>query len=168
MAIADDLQNAHERDLQLGILVDEHGVRLVSGNVFEDISRLAFEHLAQHVERAEANRPDFAGLDAREIDVGDSHLVSKLVQRDMPIRHDLVEMKNDWHRIRTYIVSSESSCKRTPYWNTKENANATDAPIIGAKLIGMISLPPVDTYPEFNPAYWTNPICPEMTTSTMA
>ena len=98
MAIADDLQNAHERGLQLGILVDEHGVRLVSGNVFEDISRLAFEHLAQHVERAEANRPDFAGLDAREIDVGDSHLVSKLVQRDMPIRHDLVEMKNDWHR----------------------------------------------------------------------
>ena len=50
MAIADDLQNAHERGLQLGILVDEHGVRLVSGNVFEDISRLAFEHLAQHVE----------------------------------------------------------------------------------------------------------------------
>ena len=98
MAIADDLQNAHERDLQLGILVDEHGVRLVSGNVFEDISRLAFEHLAQHVERAEANRPDFAGLDAREIDVGDSHLVSKLVQRDMPIRHDLVKMKNDRHR----------------------------------------------------------------------
>ena len=98
MAIADDLQNAHERGLQLGILVDEHGVRLVSGNVFEDISRLAFEHLAQHVERAEANRPDFAGLDAREIDVGDSHLVSKLVQRDMPIRHDLVKMKNDRHR----------------------------------------------------------------------
>ena len=98
MAIADDLQNAHERDLQLGILVDEHGVRLVGGNVFEDISRLAFEHLAQHVERAEANRPDFACLDAREIDVGDSHLVSKLVQRDMPIRHDLVKMKNDWHR----------------------------------------------------------------------
>ena len=98
MAIADDLQNAHERGLQLGILVDEHGVRLVSGNVFEDISRLAIEHLAQHVERAEANRPDFAGLDAREIDVGDSHLVSKLVQRDMPIRHDLVKMKNDWHR----------------------------------------------------------------------
>ena len=45
MAIADDLQNAHERGLQLGILVDEHGVRLVSGNVFEDISRLAFERL---------------------------------------------------------------------------------------------------------------------------
>ena len=98
MAIADDLQNAHERDLQLGILVDEHGIRLVGGDVFEDISRLAFEHLAQHVERAEANRPDFAGLDAREIDVGDSHLVSKLVQRDMPIRHDLVKMKNDRHR----------------------------------------------------------------------
>lgn len=98
MAIADDLQNAHERGLQLGILVDEHGIRLVGGDVFEDISRLAFEHLAQHVERAEANRPDFAGLDAREIDVGDSHLVSKLVQRDMPIRHDLVKMKNDRHR----------------------------------------------------------------------
>ena len=98
MAIADDLQNAHERGLQLGILVDEHGVRLVSGNVFEDISRLAFEHLAQHVKRAETDGPDFACLDAREVDVGDSHLVSKLVQRDMPIRHDLVEMKNDWHR----------------------------------------------------------------------
>ena len=98
MAIADDLQNAHERGLQLGILVDEHGVRLVSGNVFEDISRLAFEHLAQHVKRAETDGPDFACLDAREIDVGDSHLVSKLVQRDMPIRHDLVKMKNDWHR----------------------------------------------------------------------
>ena len=53
MAIADDLQNAHERDLQLGILVDEHGIRLVGGDVFEDISRLAFEHLAQHVKRAE-------------------------------------------------------------------------------------------------------------------
>ena len=98
MAIADDLQNAHERDLQLGILVDEHGVRLVGGNVFEDISRLAFEHLAQHVKRAETDGPDFACLDAREVDVGDSHLVSKLVQRDMPIRHDLVKMKNDWHR----------------------------------------------------------------------
>lgn len=98
MAIADDLQNAHERGLQLGILVDEHGVRLVSGNVFEDISRLAFEHLAQHVKRAETDGPDFACLDAREVDVGDSHLVSKLVQRDMPIRHDLVKMKNDWHR----------------------------------------------------------------------
>lgn len=48
MAIADDLQNAHERDLQLGILVDEHGIRLVGGDVFEDISRLTFEHLAQH------------------------------------------------------------------------------------------------------------------------
>ena len=98
MAIADDLQNAHERDLQLGILVDEHGIRLVGGDVFEDISRLAFEHLAQHVERAETDGPDFACLDAREVDVGDSHLVSKLVQRDMPIRHDLVKMKNDWHR----------------------------------------------------------------------
>lgn len=98
MAIADDLQNAHERDLQLGILVDEHGVRLVGGNVFEDISRLAFEHLAQHIKRAETDGPDFACLDAREVDVGDSHLVSKLVQRDMPIRHDLVKMKNDWHR----------------------------------------------------------------------
>ena len=98
MAIADDLQNAHERGLQLGILVDEHGVRLVGGNVFEDISRLAFKHLAQHVERAETDGSDFACLDAREIDVGDSHLVSKLVQRDMPIRHDLVKMKNDWHR----------------------------------------------------------------------
>ena len=98
MAIADDLQNAHERDLQLGILVDEHGIRLVGGDVFEDISRLTFEHLAQHVERAETDGPDFACLDAREIDVGDSHLVSKLVQRDMPIRHDLVKMKNDRHR----------------------------------------------------------------------
>lgn len=114
MAIADDLQNAHERDLQLGILVNEHGIRLVGGNVFEDISRLAFEHLAQHVERAEADGPDFAGFDAREIDVGDSHLVSKLVQRDMPIRHDLVKMKNDWHRT-TYRVSSEKFCRRTPY-----------------------------------------------------
>ena len=98
MAIADDLQNAHERDLQLGILVDEHGIRLVGGDVFEDISRLTFEHLAQHVKRAETDGPDFACLDAREVDVGDSHLVSKLVQRDMPIRHDLVKMKNDWHR----------------------------------------------------------------------
>lgn len=98
MAIADDLQNAHERGLQLGILVDEHGIRLVGGDVFEDISRLTFEHLAQHVERAETDGSDFACLDAREIDVGDSHLVSKLVQRDMPIRHDLVKMKNDWHR----------------------------------------------------------------------
>ena len=98
MAIADDLQNAHERDLQLGILVDEHGIRLVGGDVFEDISRLTFEHLAQHVKRAETDGPDFACLDAREIDVGDSHLVSKLVQRDMPIRHDLVKRKNDRHR----------------------------------------------------------------------
>lgn len=98
MAIADDLQNAHERGLQLGILVDEHGIRLVGGDVFEDISRLTFEHLAQHVKRAETDGPDFACLDAREIDVGDSHLVSKLVQRDMPIRHDLVKMKNDRHR----------------------------------------------------------------------
>ena len=130
MAIADDLQNAHERGLQLGILVDEHGVRLVGGNVFEDISRLAFKHLAQHVERAETDGSDFACLDAREIDVGDSHLVSKLVQRDMPIRHDLVEMKNDWHRIRTYKVSSESFCRSMPYLNTKEKANTTAAAII--------------------------------------
>ena len=135
MAIADDLQNAHERDLQLGILVDEHGIRLVGGDVFEDISRLAFKHLAQHVERAETDCPDLAGLDAREIDVGDSHLISKLVQRDMPIRHDLVKMKNDWHRIRTYIVSSESSCKRTPYLNTKEKANTTAAATKGNRLI---------------------------------
>ena len=98
MTIADDLQNAHERGLQLGVLVDEHGIRLVGGDVVEDISRLTFEHLAQHVERAETDGPDFSCLDAREIDVGDSHLVSKLVQRDMPIRHDLVKMKNDWHR----------------------------------------------------------------------
>ena len=98
MTIADDLQNAHERGLQLGVLVDEHGIRLVGGDVFEDISRLTFEHLAQHVERAETDGPDFSCRDAREIDVGDSHLVSKLVQRDMPIRHDLVKMKNDWHR----------------------------------------------------------------------
>ena len=83
MAIADDLQNAHERDLQLGILVNEHGIRLVGGNVFEDISRLAFEHLAQHVERAEADGPDFAGFDAREIDVGDSHLVSEICRSAM-------------------------------------------------------------------------------------
>ena len=69
MTIADDLQNAHERDLQLGILVDEHGIRLVGGDVFEDISRLTFEHLAQHVERAETDGSDFACLDAREIDV---------------------------------------------------------------------------------------------------
>ena len=104
MAIADDLQNAHERGLPLGILVDEHGISLVSGDVFEDISRLAFEHLAQHVECTETDCPDFAGFDAREIDVGDSHLVSKLVQRDMPIRHDLVEMKNDWHRTHLYRI----------------------------------------------------------------
>lgn len=62
MAIADDLQNAHERDLQLGILVDEHGIRLVGGDVFEDISRLAFKHLAQHVERAETDCPDLPVL----------------------------------------------------------------------------------------------------------
>lgn len=137
MAIADDLQNAHERDLQLGILVNEHGIRLVGGNVFEDISRLAFEHLAQHVERAEADGPDFAGFDAREIDVGDSHLVSKLVQRDMPIRHDLVKMKNDWHRT-TYRVSSEKLCRRTPYSKINDKAQKNPDPRSAPTLIDKV------------------------------
>ena len=82
---------------QRGFTVTSHDDSRFSSR-FEDISRLTFEHLAQHVERAETDGPDFSCLDAREIDVGDSHLVSKLVQRDMPIRHDLVKMKNDWHR----------------------------------------------------------------------
>ena len=98
MAIADDLQNAHERGLQLGILVDEHGVRLVGGNVFEDISRLAFKHLAQHVERAEANSANLSGLDARKVHVGNAHLLRQLVEGNTAVGHDAIEPENDWHR----------------------------------------------------------------------
>lgn len=98
MAIAPDLKNAHKRDLQLAFVVEEHSVGLGGGDVLEDVPRLAFEHFAQHVERAEADRSDFAGFDAREVHVGDPHFVGKIVQRDVPVRHDLVEMKNDWHR----------------------------------------------------------------------
>lgn len=121
MAIAPDLKNAHERDLQLAFVVEKHGVGLGGGNVLEDVPRLAFEHFAQHIERAETDRPDFAGFDAREIHIGDPHFVSKIVQRDMPICHNLVEMKNDWHRAHLDRVVGEFLQKDTVFEYKRES-----------------------------------------------
>lgn len=124
MAIAPDLKNAHERDLQLAFVVEKHGVGLSGGDVLEDVPRLTFEHFAQHIERAETDRPDFAGFDAREIHVGDPHFVSKIVQRDVPVRHDLVEMKNDWHRAHLDRVVREFLQKNAVFENERKAEKA--------------------------------------------
>lgn len=113
MAIAPDLKNAHERDLQLAFVVEEHSIGLGGGDVLENVPRLAFEHFAQHIERAEANGSDFTGFDAGEVHVSDPHFVSKIIQRDVPVRHDLVEMKNDWHRAHLDRVVGEFLQKDT-------------------------------------------------------
>lgn len=100
MAIVDELQNVHERSLfVIDILIGnlEQCVSFGCRDVLEDVAGLTFEDFAQHIERAETDGPDFTRLYARQVHVGDTNLVSKIVQRDMPISHNLVEMKNDRH-----------------------------------------------------------------------
>ena len=77
--------------------IEEHGVSLGSGDVLENVAWLAFKNLAQHVERGETDRLDFAGFDARQVHVSDSHFVGEIVERNMSIGHNLVEMENDRH-----------------------------------------------------------------------
>lgn len=98
MAIENDLQNAHERRLHILFAIEKHSISLGRRDVLEDVPRLAFKHFAQHIERAEANSSDLTRLDAREVHVGNTHFVGKLVQGYMAICHDFVEMKNDRHR----------------------------------------------------------------------
>ena len=66
--------------------------------MLENIPRLAVKHLAQHVERAEANSANLSGLDARKVHVGNAHLLRQLVEGNTAVGHDAIEPENDWHR----------------------------------------------------------------------
>ena len=85
------------RGLQFSIIVREHRLSFYCRNVLEYVAGLTFQNLTQHVERGEPDSANLARLDARQIHVGDPYLVSKVVQRNMAIRHDLVEVEDNRH-----------------------------------------------------------------------
>lgn len=72
-------------------------VFLVRRSVFEDVSRLTFERLADGIERREPDAPDLARLETGEVDGGDADMLGELEGGHLPVGEHAVEPHDDSH-----------------------------------------------------------------------
>jgi hypothetical protein len=63
----------------------------------ENVARLAREHLADRIERREANRPCLTGLEDRKVGERHSDPIRELSQSHPPIVKNVVELDSDRH-----------------------------------------------------------------------
>jgi len=59
--------------------------------IFQDVSRLAVQYLADRFQRGETDRAYFARLDLGEVDVGHAHFFGQFIERHLPVGHDPVQ-----------------------------------------------------------------------------
>ena len=81
-------------------IIDTKSFRLaVILYVFEDVSRLTVQRLADRIERGEPYRTDLAGLDVGEVGIAYTNLFRQLGEIDLPVQHHPVQSQYEGHGI---------------------------------------------------------------------
>ena len=95
-----------DEDEERGILIKSSGLRRVptavsrlfpAGLEFEQVAGLAAEHLADRLQRREADGAGLAGLEDRQVGERDVDLLGELGQRHPPVVKQVVEFHGDRH-----------------------------------------------------------------------
>jgi len=90
----------------------------------QQFTRLAVKCAAERVERGEADRAGFVGLEDGKIGQGDANALGQFGETELTFLHHAVEIELDHGRL-AQIVSAFSSLSASPCRNTSDSASTS-------------------------------------------